>query len=172
MEAMTALELADLYREATQVSKLAALTDNILANSNLPPQIFFRLATIVQQVGMFDHMNRCLDAFQANASNNVPPEAWVEAARLYAQTRQMDKMLYSLDQYLAMRPGDWKAWLDRASLMLELKKTEEASESINRALNAGGQSALDIIRNDKRFAPLLQQKQQKTTDLLNLGRGR
>jgi len=172
MEANTAIELAELYREANQTTKLAGLTDNILQNSNLPPQIFFRLATIVQQVGMIDHMNRALEAFEASASNNVPPEAWIQLARIYAQTKQPPKMLAAVDKYLALRPTDWKAWLDRASLLIDLQQTEEATRSINEALRVGGQPALGLIRSDKRFAPLLKDKQEKTSNLLNLGRGR
>ncbi len=172
MEANTALDLADLYRQATQTSKLAGLADNILANSNLPPQIFFRLATISQQAGLIPHMNRSLAAFEATASNNVPPEAWVQLARIYAQTKQTGKMLGALDRYLAMQPTDWRAWLDHASILLEMKQEAAAAESINRALAVGGQPALTAVRGDKRFAPLLKQKQQKASNLLNLGRGR
>lgn len=172
IEARTAIDLADLYREGNQSAKLAGLAENMLSNSNLPPQIFFRLAGILKQAGMIDHMNRCMDAFERNATNNVPPEAYVEAARIYAQTQQIEKMLRSLDTYLAMRPNDWKAWLDRATIMIQLKQTNGVTESINRALSAGGQDALLSVQSDKRFAGFIKQKQRKASSLLNLGRGR
>lgn len=172
LEAGTALELAELYREASQVGKLMGLSENILNNSNLPPEVYFRLAGILQQAGIFPLMNRALDSFEANASNNVPPEAFIDAARFYAQTKQFEKMLNSLDKYLNLQPSDWRAWLDRATVLMELKRVNEATESINRALSAGGQQALTAVRNDKRFAPLLQMKQQKASSLLNLGRQR
>jgi Flp pilus assembly protein TadD len=172
MEANSALQLAALYREANQKGKLAGLTKSMLSSSNLPPQLYFKLATTLREAGMIDHMNRALASFEATASNNVPPEAYVQVARIYAQTRQVNKMLKSLDKYLALRPTDWRAWLDRATVMMELKQTNAATDSINRALSVGGQEALDTVRNDKRFASLIQTKQKKASSLLNLGRGR
>ena len=152
-----ALDLADLYRKAGDSGKFMAILSGIIGDTKLPPAAHFRAAELLAQTKQYAEMVRALDLCMARMTGNVPPEVYLRIASHYAAAQKADKMREALERYLKLRPSDWKAWLDLATVQMIQKNTNGALTALEQALRLGGSDALDVVQKDPRFASLLDQ---------------
>jgi len=155
MDVTKALELAALYLQAGQTPKFAALAAGILDNKDLPPVFHFRLAQLYDRAQKNTEMVQALDLAINRLPQDAPAAILVEASRLYAKVRMLDRMIETMQEYLRRVPNDWRGWLDYASMLIGAKMNDKASKALDNAVRLGGDEAMNIIRSDERFAPLL-----------------
>jgi len=147
----SAFELSDCYFQAGQTASAIGLLNSIVSNINLPAFYYLNAAKSFQRGSRTDEMNRALDLCMNRIQTNAPPEAFIEIARLYAQSSQLDKMATVLEKYLIIQPGDWKAWMDLASIQVGMNQTNAAEKSLRNAVRTGGSLAFQAINQDQRF---------------------
>ena len=152
-----ALQLANLYRQAGQTARFKLVIDTLLKNTNMPWQVAYQCAILLEQAKDYKTMDRALQCVlrKMPRSRNYAAD-YLKIAQLYASGHQAAGMVAALEIYLKLRPDDWKGWLDLASLKIGLKDTAAAREAVRRARRLGGLDAEAIIRKDPRFAALLQ----------------
>jgi hypothetical protein len=73
----------------------------------------------------------------------------------------------AMDEYLRLKPTDWKAWIDQASVLLMQRKTDAAIRALEMAIRTGGNEALTVIRGDPRFTPIQNKALERSG--MNLG---
>ncbi|MGQ9661205.1 MAG: protein O-mannosyl-transferase family [Kiritimatiellia bacterium] len=152
-----ALDLADLYRKAGDSGKFMAILNGIIGDPKLPPAAHFRAGELLAQSKQYAEMVKALDLCMARMTGGVPPEVYLRIASHYAAAQKADKMSEALQRYLKLRPTDWKAWLDLATVQMIQKDTNGALTALEQALRLGGAQALDIVQKDPRFASLRDQ---------------
>ena len=94
--------------------------------------------------------------------SNVPPNVYLAVAKLYADAKRMDLLGVALERYLAREPSNPRVWIDLAAVHVALQRTNEAIESVRRAVETGGEAARDIVRKDNRFDPIREMPAFKT----------
>ena len=164
----SALELAELYRQAQQTERFNEIIDGILRASNLPPQVIYQVATKLHQAKEYTRMDAALQSCIDSMSGNTPPELYLNMARMYADAKNPQRMIASIQSYLRLKPDDWKAWLDLSYLLLSMQQQPAAAQALSQARRVGGAEAEATIRQDNRFAPLLQNGQPNGRSLLGL----
>ena len=87
-------------------------------------------------------------------SPTLPPEAALQVARFFETNKRWDMQAYALQKYLARTPTAFKSWIDLSYAQLLLNKPQEAFASLQKAVEAGGDVARGLLREDARFAPL------------------
>ncbi len=110
------------------------------------------LASVYQRLGMegqFQGLTRGLVE-----SPSLPPEACLAVARYFESGKRWDLQIYALQKYLTREPTAFKSWIDLAYTQLILNKPQDAFTSLRKAVEAGGEVARGLLRNDPRFAPL------------------
>ena len=147
----SALKLAGLYLSGNQPGRFSAMINSILANTNLPLPYVYQAAKLLQQGQRHGELSKALDLFLARAPADTPAQVFLDISRMYVQARQPQGILRSLHEYLKRQPRDWRAWLDVASIHLQLNQTLEATQALDRAARIGGTEALNIINQDERF---------------------
>jgi len=163
-----ALELGDLYLQGGQGPKFMALAGSIMANSNLPSLYTFRIAALYHRAGRFEEMSQALDQFVNRIPPDMPPEAFVDITRMYLAGQKMDKARNVLQEYLKRRPGDWRAWMDQASLELGLGRTNEAVRALEVSVRGGGNEAIDFINRNPNYAPIREEAIRRAQTLINV----
>jgi tetratricopeptide (TPR) repeat protein len=163
-----ALELGDLYLQSGQAPKFMALAGSIVANTNLPSIYTFRIAALYHRAGRFGEMSQALDQFLARLPPDIPPEAFVDMTRMYLAGHKTDKARNVLQEYLKRRPGDWRAWMDQASLELGLGRTNEAIRALEVAVRGGGNEAIDFINRNPNYTPIREEAVRRAQTLINL----
>ena len=171
-----ALELAAIYQQAGQLTKLLGLSSSLLKNTDLPPIAAYRIAETLSRANQHkqaaEALDRCVDKLPAN----TPPEAYLNMAHIYHQAKNLAGMQKALDVYLRKKPSDWKAWFDMASLQLGLSKKDDAIRSLEQAIRLGGDQAIAVLQKDGRFSAYAQEAvnraQQRVSlpSLPNMGR--
>lgn len=147
----TALNLIQCYQQGGKNQKFVALTRKLLTQTNLPPEVFLKIAGLSMQAKQYREMTAALALCENKLGSRTPPNIYLEIAKMYAAAKRMDKMLPALEKYLRLNPSDWKAWLDMASVQYSIKKTPAATRAMQEALRTGGAQALTVINKDKRL---------------------
>ncbi len=147
----TALELIQCYQQGGNNQQFVQLTRKLLAQTNLPPEVFLQIAGLSLRAKQYREMTDALALCENKLSPRTPSNVYLEIAKMYAAAKRMDKMLPALEKYLRLNPSDWKAWLDMASVQYSIKKTTAATRAMQEALRTGGAEALNIINKDQRL---------------------
>ncbi|MDI6775416.1 MAG: DUF2723 domain-containing protein [Verrucomicrobiota bacterium] len=158
VDIQNAIKLAAMYQEAGRIGPFMQLAGQILANTNLPSMFHFQLAQLYAKVHRAPEMVAALDLCRQTMPANVNPDVCLEMARMYApgqDTASLQKMFAVMEKYLSLRPNDWKAWLDLASLAVALNRGDAAVRAIRDALRRGGPEARSLVEQNPRLAPLL-----------------
>ncbi len=169
IDANKALALADLYRQTGDMGRFNQLARSLLDNKGLPPQIHFQLAKLYDAAGQPAQVGQALDLCTAAMPEDAPPGPYLEIAQLYSKARRADGMLKAMEIYLRKQPDDWKAWLDYASINVQLGNTNRALESLGVALRHGGAEAERLVAGNPILGPLRRQMTSRTKGLMNLG---
>ena len=78
---------------------------------------------------------------------------------MQTQGRRLAVVELALKKYTALAPNDPQGWTNLAALQLALNKRGEMWESLQKAIDHGGEPARGMIRKDKRFAPVRNTKE-------------
>ncbi len=160
----TALELIQCYQQGRKNQQFVQLTRKLLVQTNMPPEVFLKIAGLSLQAKQYKEMTDALALCENKLGPRTPPNVYLEIAKMYAAAKRMDKMLPALEKYLRLNPSDWKAWLDMASVQYSMKKTTAATRAMQEAMRTGGSEALTVINKDKRLqeiARLVPRKQMR-----------
>jgi hypothetical protein len=87
---------------------------------------------------------------------------------MYADANRPEQTGRVLERYLRREPGDWKAWMDMATVQLQMKRPAEAVQAVQKAVQIGGMQAMSLISEDPRLAPLLRAGMPAPGSLINL----
>ena len=147
----TALELIQCYQQGRKNQQFVQLTRKLLTQTNLPPEVFLKIAGLSMQAKQYKEMITALELCETKLDPRTPPNVYLEIAKMYAAAKRMDKMLPALEKYLRLNPSDWKAWLDMASVQYSMKNTAAATRSMQEAIRTGSSQALIIINKDQRL---------------------
>lgn len=155
------LQLIELYLRSGNIGKFNALSGNLLATSNMPLPVMFKLGAMFQKAGKIQEMDKALEYCLARFPENTNPEAYIAGVRLYAMSNRPDKMRVWLAEYLKRRPLDWRAWFDMTTIEMGLGRTNDALKSLEQAFRAGGEEALSVAAQNPNFAPLYKKAAEK-----------
>jgi tetratricopeptide (TPR) repeat protein len=166
-----ALKLADYYRRVGQIGRFDGLLQSIMRTKNLPPQIQFQVAIAYSQAKLYSQMNRTLDACLASLPPNTQPQAFLDIAKMYTKSNNAKGVRRALLRYLKHKQDDWKAWMDLATIELQLQNRKGATDAIGKALHYGGPEARQIIQANPALNNLIWNRSGRNTTkkLLNLG---
>ena len=164
-----ALDLCNLYLNSKMMDKFDKLTSDLMANTNLPPTFLYTLAQLLERGDRVPKMVTALDRALPGLPQNAPPEIYLKMATLYAKGQRLDRMSHVVEEYyLKKNPTDWKAWLDLASLKLNLKDKGGATRALEQALRFGGRQAAGIARRDRRFDPIIEDATKRAQKRIGL----
>jgi tetratricopeptide (TPR) repeat protein len=164
-----ALKLAELYRQIGQVGRHNALLASILKTPNLPPNIQFKVAQAYDRTKNYKEMNKVLDKCLKQIPKNSSGQPFLDIARLYAKARNGIGMKNALNQYLQRTPNDWRAWMDLASIEVQLKNIPAANAALSSAIRYGGPEARQAIQKNQMLNNLLKSRSSRTQNLMNIG---
>jgi predicted Zn-dependent protease len=114
-------------------------------------------------------MNKVLDRCLRQIPKNSTGQPFLDIARMYAKSRNGIGMRNALSQYLQRTPNDWRAWMDLASLEIQLKNTPAANAALSSAIRYGGPEARQAIQKNKMLSELLKSRSSRTQNLMNMG---
>lgn len=86
--------------------------------------------------------------------DNLPPAVILKVAEMYAQVQRGDLLAVALEAYLKKEPSNARVWIDLAAAHAQLRHTNEAVQSLRRAIELGGEAVRDLARKDRRFDPV------------------
>ncbi len=148
------LQLGKLYIDAGRHDAFMRLGAQVMNNTNIPSIVHFRLAQMYSGIRRTNETIRALELARRDMPRNLKPEIYMEMVRMYAQAKQTDKMAEALDLYLTIKPGDYLARLDQATLRIQLKAPpEDVREALRLAIAHGGQEAVNLIGRNPLFNP-------------------
>ena len=171
-------ELAIACRNLGQNEAAAVYLNQLAAVPNIPVPQLFDIGTILGSIKKYDDAVKIMDNVLARGAANLTPEQLLLIARVYGEANLPDKMTAPLSRYLQMRPNDWQAWLDMATIRAVKQQQQEFQYALSKALELGRNEALQRIQENpllrQAAAPILQQMmQQRPMSLPGLGsRGR
>jgi Flp pilus assembly protein TadD len=171
MDVKQALELADCYLQMQQRPAFVMTVQQVLAITNMPFDMYLRVAGMCHGAQAHAETVRALDmAWAAMPPNRpVPPNVLQDIARLYASAGQYARMEPVIREYLKRVPADWRAWMDLAAIQISMRQTNDATRSLENALRQGGDEAVGMSRQDKRFDSIRNTAEQRA---MGTGAGR
>ena len=160
-----AFELALAYRELGQNDSAAVYLNQLAALPNLPVEKLFEIGSLLGSLKKPADAAKVMDGVMARIPPNMPPEQLLEIVRVFGEAGQPDKMLVPLSRYLQLRPNDWQAWLDMATLSAMKQQQQQLQYALRKALDLGKMQALQRIQENnilrQAAAPILQQMMQQ-----------
>ncbi len=163
------MELADLYRHAGRMDRFMQLTMDLLQDPDLPAFVLLPLAQLFEQAGRLGEMHRALGLCMERMPPEVPPEVFTQIARMLSRVNDLAGMRKALKAYLDRQPNDWRAWLDMATIELNLGDSDQASVSLGVAIRYGGDDAQRAIQINAQLSPLLQRRASRAQGIFGLG---
>ncbi|MDD4173171.1 MAG: DUF2723 domain-containing protein [Kiritimatiellae bacterium] len=160
-----AFELAMAYRELGQNESAATYLNQLAGLPNLSVERLFEIGTLLGSLKKHADAAKVMDNVMARLPANVPPEQLMEIVRVYGEAGQPDKMIVPLSRYLQLRPNDWNAWLDMATLSAMRQQQQQMQYALRKALELGKSQALQRIQENgvlrQVAGPVLQQMMQQ-----------
>ncbi len=160
-----AFALAIAYRDLGQNDSAANYLNQLAAIPNLPVEKLFEIASLLSSLKKGENAAAAMDAVMARLPANIPPEKLLEIVRVYGEAGKADKMGPPLARYLQLRPNDWQAWLDMATLCAMKQQQQQMQFALQKAIELGKGQALQRIQENnilrQAAAPILQQLMQQ-----------
>lgn len=101
----------------------------------------------------------------ARLPSTASAEQLMEIVRVYGEAGQPDKMIVPLSRYLLLRPDDWSAWLDMATLCAMRQQQQQMQHALRKAIELGKSQALQRIQENPMLRqvaePILRQMMQQ-----------
>ncbi len=168
LDANRALEMLNLYRQVGDMGNFQQLAQGMLANTELPPELHIQLARQFQAANQPRMAVQALDLAIARLPEGVRAAAFIEIAQLYGRAQRPDRMRDAMSRYLEREPTDWKAWLDHATLSLQMRDPDTAGSSLQQAVRHGRQEAERTIAANPTLSELYRHVQTQRRQILNL----
>ncbi len=160
-----AFELAMAYRELGQNDSAAVYLNQLAGLPNLSLEKSFEIGSLLASVKKTADAAKVMDNVMARLPTTMAPEQLLEIVRIYGEAGQPDKMIIPLSRYLQLRPNDWQAWLDMATLCAMKQQGQQMQYALRKALEFGKMQALQRIQENailrQAAAPVLQQLMQQ-----------
>jgi len=86
--------------------------------------------------------------------SKLPPQIEQQLAQMLIQMKRFDMAELVLAKAVGEKPDDLKAWLDLAAVRTSMGRKDKALESIQTAIEKGGEPIRNVLRKDPRFKPL------------------
>jgi tetratricopeptide (TPR) repeat protein len=157
--------LAMAYRELGQNEAAATYLLQLTAVPGLPLEKQFELATLLGSLGKHTEAVKVMDGVMEQTQGNLPSPQLLAAVRVYGEANQPDKMQVPLSRHLQLKPNDWNAWLDMASLWALKQQPQQFQAALQKALELGKGQALQRIQEQpllrQAAAPVLQRMMQQ-----------
>ncbi len=128
-----------------------------------------KVAQAYDKTKNYGEMNKILNRYLQLAPKNSPAQPFLDIARLYAKARNGIGMKNALNKYLERTPNDWRAWLDLASIEVQLRNVDAANAALSSAIRYGGPEARQAIQKNKMLSDLLKSRSSRTQNLMNIG---
>jgi tetratricopeptide (TPR) repeat protein len=142
--------------------------DNLAAMDNRRNELQAKLAKgadykeVMELMVIFSRMNMPQEMGQLGANmlnnSNTPPVYLMQLAQLCSDTRNPDMAAEAWRRYLARVPQDSRGWIELGWIQLSKNQGQEGLASWQKAVEIGGEAARGVLRSDKRFQPLWQQR--------------
>jgi tetratricopeptide (TPR) repeat protein len=84
----------------------------------------------------------------------LPPEIQLQLAQMVLQMNRFDLAEPVLIKYLAAKPDDLRIQIDLAAVRVELRRLDQAIETLRKVVEKGGEPIRAALRKDVRFQPL------------------
>jgi tetratricopeptide (TPR) repeat protein len=85
---------------------------------------------------------------------NLPSEMQLQLAQMLVQMRRPDMAEPFFEKYLTAKPDNLRIQVEQAAVRVELKKYDQAIETLRVAVEKGGEPIRSVLRKDQRFQPL------------------
>jgi len=168
LEVLKALELANLYRQVGQPQRFMQMVMSIVNNKAFPPLAHFRAAQLLSEAKRHSEMITALDLAVDRLPPETPAPVLLDAAKMYAKAGKAGKALAMMQRYAARNPNDWNAWLNTASLQIQMGRKDDAARSLEQAVRTGGTQARQVIVQDKRFAAVYSEAASRKRNLIGI----
>jgi thioredoxin-like negative regulator of GroEL len=86
--------------------------------------------------------------------SDLPPEIHLQLAQMLIQMKRFDLVEPALIKYLAAKPDDLRIQIDLAAVRVELRRLDQAIETLRKVVEKGGEPIRTTLRKDARFQPL------------------
>ena len=93
------------------------------------------------------------------SDKDTSPKILQQLAQLCGDAHRLDLAQDAWRQYLARVPQDSRGWIELGWIQIQMNQPSEAYISWRKAVDIGGEPARNILRTDKRFASLWQQRE-------------
>jgi tetratricopeptide (TPR) repeat protein len=110
------------------------------------------LADTYRKLGMIGQGHNLLRSLLSQ--KGFPPEACLQVAQWAMQDRNLELMETALTRYTEAVPADARGWIDLGAIRFVLQRNDQAFDALQKAISAGKESAVSMLRNDPRFDPV------------------
>ncbi len=160
-----AFELALAYRDLGQNESAANYLNQLVAIPALPVDKLLEIGSLLSSMKKTENAVATMDAVMARLPPNFPAEKLLEIVKVYGEAGKAEKMGPPLSRYLQLRPNDWQAWLDMATLSAMKQQQQQMQFALQKAIELGKGQALQRIQENSMLrqvaAPFLQQLMQQ-----------
>jgi len=116
--------------------------------------IALELAGLYQRLNMEGEFQGITRSILSNS--NLPPNVCMSIIQLYSQGRRWDLLEVAMKRYLELDPNNFRARIDCGFVQMLLGRQSDAIATMKKAVEIGGEAARAILRQDQRFAQLIQ----------------
>ena len=161
--------MAEYYRQVGKNSQLYNILQSVMRTPKLAPTVMFQVAAAYNRAQMYPQMDQVLRKCMRTMPPSTPPQAFLNIAAMYSRSGNGTGMRDSLKLYLKRQPKDWKAWLDLATIQMQLNNIGGAREAVGNALHYGGPQARQTIQSNPALNRLIRPVagQQNLMKILN-----
>ena len=156
-------ELALAYRDSGRTMRSRSIWELMTFQSAVTRM--FEIGSLLSGLKRGESACKAMDIVMARMPENMPPEQLLEVVRVYGEAGNADKMAAPLSRYLQLRPNDWQAWLDMATLYAMKRQQQPMQFALQKAINLGKMQAVQRIQENTILrqvaGPLLQQMMQQ-----------
>ena len=160
-----AFELALAYRDLGQNESAANYLNQLVAIPNLPVDKLLEVGSLLSSLKKTDAAVSAMDGVMARLPPTIPAEKLLEIVRVYGEAGKADKMGPPLSRYLQLRPNDWQAWLDMATLCVMKQQQQQMQYALQKAIELGKGQAVQRIQENSLLrqaaGPFMQQLMQQ-----------
>lgn len=169
IDPQTAYEVGVCYRDLGNNDVAMRYIEPIASITGLPVNLMFAVGVTLSGIKRHDAAVKAMDQVMERLPASMPPQQLLDLARVYEAARRPDKMMIPLTRYLQLRPIDWRAWLDLATLHCLAKQGSQAQTALRRAIDIGRQEAVQSAQASEILRPLIALVLQRGNERQPLG---